>query len=221
MTSATAFIDVSGRIRDDILGGALRPGERLKLDQLARRYATGHTPVREALRQLQGERLVEMVPNCGARVRHMDVADVSDMFDVRMALEALLARQAAQRMDETQLRALETVHRSLERNLRHREYAAVVTDNRDFHRLLGEAAGNREAMDILERHWKVIPTLWKTIGYAHERFPQVVDDHAQILSAIESRDADAAACLAMAHVVKAKRHLLSRLGTTIRVPDHD
>lgn len=212
MTAATtAFLDVAVRIRDDILCGALRSGDRLKLDELAVRYGIGHTPVREALRQLQGERLVEMTPNCGARVRPMDLGIVRNMFDVRMALDALLARRAAELINREQLESLHELQRTMLTQVRRRDYASVIAANRAFHRQIGEAANNGEAVEILERHWQSIPALWRSVGYAPERYAQVIDDHMQILDAIERRDADAASCLAMAHVAKAKHQLLARM----------
>lgn len=209
--TTTAFLEVSVRIRDDILCGILRAGDRLKLDDLARRYGTGHTPVREALRQLQGERLVEMTPNCGARVRQMDLNIVRNMFDVRMALDALLARRAAELIDREQMVALHELQRTLQAHVRRRDYPAAIGANRAFHRLIGEVAGNGEAVEILERHWQTIPALWKSVGYAQQRFPQVIADHVQILAAIQSHDSEAAACLAMAHVAKAKYQLMTRM----------
>jgi DNA-binding GntR family transcriptional regulator len=73
MESKTASVAICDRIREDIVSGALPFGSRLTLHRLATRYATGDMPVREALRQLQGEGLVVQTPNCGARVRAVDV----------------------------------------------------------------------------------------------------------------------------------------------------
>src|SRR5262245_26037780 len=108
-TAKTASIEICDRIRDDIVAGALAFGSRLTLEQLATRYATGHMPIREALRQLQGEGLVVQTPNRGARVRAVDVEFVRNIFDLRIAIESMLARRAAERIEPKDVAALEIV----------------------------------------------------------------------------------------------------------------
>lgn len=207
----TLCLDASGRIREDILSGKLRSGQRLKLVELARRYRIGQTPLREALRELQGERLIDIVPNCGARVRNLDRAAISDMFEVRMVLEGLLARRAAVGVDHAACRRLHSIHENMTRQVARRDYPGALLENRAFHRAIGEFGGNEEAVAILERHWRVIPALWKSVDYAASRLPRVIADHLQILEAIESHDADAASSLAIAHVSRARRELLEHL----------
>ena len=76
----TSKLDIGLRIRDDIVSGALRFGERITMDALASRYGVSHMPVREALRELQGEGLVQIEPNRGARVRSIDSSFVENLF---------------------------------------------------------------------------------------------------------------------------------------------
>ena len=78
-------------------------GSRLTLEQLASRYSAGHMPIREALRQLQGEGLVVLTPNRGARVRAVDIEFVRNIFDLRMAIAPMLARRAAERIQPEQI----------------------------------------------------------------------------------------------------------------------
>lgn len=207
----TAFQDGCNRIRDDILAGRLRAGDRLKLHDLVRRYALGETPVREALRQLQGERLVELIPNCGARVRPMNMELVRNMFDIRMVIDGLLARRAAERMSADQAHSLERIHEQLRKNIRDRDYASALQTNREFHHTIGKIAGNSEAVEILESQWQLVASLWKSVDYGSERLAEVVRDHEQILAAILERDAEAASFFATRHVVKARNQLVDRL----------
>src|SRR5947207_12786453 len=92
---STASVTIRDRVRDDIVAGALPFGSRLTLDLLAARYSVGHMPVREALRQLEGEGLVVLTPNRGARVRAVDIGFVRNSFDLRIPFEGLIARRAA------------------------------------------------------------------------------------------------------------------------------
>jgi len=207
----TASIATCDRIRDDIVAGALSFGSRLTLDRLAARYSVGHMPVREALRQLQGEGLVVLTPNRGARVRAVDIDFVRNIFDLRIAIEALLARRAAERIERGQIARLEALQAEFEARARARDFTALLTVNRDFHNVINEAARNPEAAAVLDRHWRLIAALWNVYGYGENRAAGVISDHRQIIAALAARDADVAACLAMAHAAKAKQELIGRM----------
>ena len=211
MQNKTASIEICDRIRDDIVAGSLPFGSRLTLDRLASLYAIGHMPVREALRQLQGEGLVVQTPNCGARVRAVDVEFVRNIFDLRIAIESMLARRAAERIKRKDVAALEAVQRSFETSVAARDFAGALAANRVFHRTINGAAGNPEASALLDRHWRLIAALWNLYGYGEERATGVISDHHQLIRAFSTRDTDAAACLAMAHAAKAKQELIDRM----------
>ena len=211
METTTASVAICDRIRDDIVSGVLPFGGRLTLHGLATRYATGHMPVREALRQLQGEGLVVQTPNCGARVRAVDVDFVRNIFDLRIVIESMLARRAAERMKPKDLAALDAVQRNLETCIGVRDFAGALAANRAFHRIVNEVAGNPEASALLDRHWGLIAALWNVYGYGEERGAGVISDHRQMMDAFAAHDADVAACLAMAHAAKAKQELIARM----------
>ena len=207
----TASIAIRDRVREDIIAGTLPLGSRLTLDLLARRYAVGHMPVREALRQLEGEGLVVLAPNRGARVRAVDVDFARNLFDLRIAIEAMLARRAAERIESGHLARLNAIEAKYEAEARKRNYDSLLPINRQFHDVIEEAAGNPEAARVLERHWRVIAALWNLYGYGEKRVAGVISDHRQIIEALATRDAEVAACLAMAHAAKAKQALISRM----------
>jgi len=207
----TASITIRDRIRDDIVAGSLALGSRLTLDLLAARYSVGHMPVREALRQLEGEGLVVLAPNRCARVRAVDVAFARNIFDLRIAIEAMLARHAAERIDRDQLARLEAIQSKYEAQARKRDFDGLLALNRQFHDVIDEAADNPEAAKVLERHWRVIAALWNLYGYGEKRVAGVISDHRQIIEALAARDAEVAACLAMAHAAKAKQALIGRM----------
>jgi DNA-binding GntR family transcriptional regulator len=210
-TVKTASIEICDRIRDDIVSGALPFGSRLTLEQLATRYFTGHMPIREALRQLQGEGLVVQTPNRGARVRAVDINFVRNIFDLRIAIESLLARRAAEQMPPEQVVMLQAVEREFEVCVEARDFIGALMANRKFHRIINEAANNPEATAILERHWPLIAALWNRHGYGEERGSGIISDHHQLIRAFAAHDTDVAACLAMAHAAKAKQELLARM----------
>lgn len=207
----TASITIRDRVRDDIVAGTLPLGSRLTLDLLARRYSVGHMPVREALRQLEGEGLVVLAPNRCARVRAVDVDFARNIFDLRIAIEAMLARHAAERIEAGHIARLKSIQSRYEAQARKREFDSLLSINRQFHDVIDEAAGNPEAAKVLERHWRVIAALWNLYGYGEKRVAGVISDHRQIIEALAAHDAEVAACLAMAHAAKAKQALIGRM----------
>src|SRR3954466_11500682 len=156
----TTSLAIGDRIRDDIVSGALPFGSRITLDQLAARYSVGHMPVREALRQLEGEGLVVLTPNRGARVRAVDIDFVRNIFDLRIAIEAILPRRAAERIESVQVAWLRSIQDDFETRAKKRDFKEWLMLNRNFHNVITEAAHNPEAENVLQRHWRVIAALW-------------------------------------------------------------
>ncbi|MFC7399854.1 GntR family transcriptional regulator [Chelatococcus sp. GCM10030263] len=205
------FPDIQQRLRGDIVSGELPFGSRLRIDELATRYGVSHMPVREALRELHGEGLVIIEPNRGARVRPVHIGFVEDLFDIRGAMETMLARRACERRTEGHIKRLEEVEAELEALVATGDFFSVPAANHDFHGVINDAAGNPGALSLADRHWLIVAALWRRYGYDTERFHVVVDDHRQIIRAIERRDATSATVLMAAHIEKAKHDLLARI----------
>ncbi len=205
-------VQASDRLRADILSGAIPFGTRLTIAALAERYAVSHMPIREALRHLQGEGLLTITPNRGARVRNVDIAFVRNMFDLRVAIEAMPARRAAERIDAAGLAALEAAQERLERCAARSDVAGVLAANRAFHQVVYDAADNPEALEIANRHWGLVSALWSIHGYEGARFAGVISDHRQIVAALAAHDGEAANALALAHATKAKQDLIRKMG---------
>ncbi len=204
-------IDVRQRIRNDIVEGVLAFGSRITIDELATRYQVSHMPVREALRDLQGEELVIIEPNRGARVRSVDVKFVRNLFEMRTALEGMLVRQAALRCTPADLTRLNGIETDLEARISDQDYAGVIRANRELHRAINELADNPETVNIVDRHWTLLAALWRHFGYNEDRFDGVSNDHRHLLRAMGENDADGAAAIMHAHVVKARQVLLHRV----------
>jgi DNA-binding GntR family transcriptional regulator len=214
----TASIAIRDRVRDDIVAGTLSFGSRLTLELLARRYSVGHMPVREALRQLEGEGLVVLTPNRGARVRAADVDFARNIFDLRIAIEGMLARRAAERIGDADIARLQSIEARYEAQSRKRDFDALLALNREFHDVINDAAANPEAANVLERHWHVVAALWNRYGYGEKRIAGVISDHRQMIEALIAHDAEVAACLATAHAAKAKQALIARMLASQSLP---
>jgi DNA-binding GntR family transcriptional regulator len=203
--------DIRDRILDDIVSGTFPSGTRLTIDELATRYGASHMPVREALRSLQGADLLEMGSGRSARVRDFDAAFVENLFATHVALQVMLIRKAAQNCAPRQLRELEEIEAALEACLAAGDYDGELLQNRRFHRAINEIADNPDAMAIIDRHWVVITSLWRRVGYGPARFDAVVSDHRHMIRALSRRDAEAAGLLMGAHVIKAKFELYEQM----------
>lgn len=202
--------DIQHRLRDDIVSGAFAFGSRLLIDELATRYGVSHMPVREALRILHGEGLVVIEPNRGAWVRPLHPNFIEDLFDVRLAMETMLVRRAAERRTEQHLQRLREAEAKLEAYVAAGELASVPLANREFHAIINDAAGNPGALAIVDRHWLLLAALLRRLGYADERFQRVIDDHQHLIYALEDQDAVSAATLMAAHIEKGKQNLVRR-----------
>ena len=179
---------IARRVRDAILDGRLGPGTRVRQEALARRFGVSRIPVREALRQLESQGLVTLVPHSGARVARMDLAEHLELYRIREALEPLAISESAPRLSDEQLAELEQLV----------EQIAEATDDearwleldRRFH--LGSYAAAP-----LPRLLGMIDDLWNTTQHyrrayrntlSEEQFAFVDLDHRFILEALRRRD---------------------------------
>ncbi|MCW5645168.1 MAG: GntR family transcriptional regulator [Rhodoferax sp.] len=212
------FPDIQQRIRDDILAGELVFGTRVTTAELAQRYGVSQMPIREALRELRGEGLVTMEPNRGARIRSIDPDFVGNIFDIRNALEVLMVRRAARLRTPEQVARMRAIELDLETCVQRQDYAGALLANRYLHQLISEMAANPDAQQLLDRHWLLLAGLWRENKYSPERYDGVINDHRHMIEAISDGDAEAAAILTHAHVLKAKQILLKlieqRYGST-------
>ncbi len=198
-------------IRRDIVLGNLSPGSRLRVDELSKRYGTSHIPVREALLQLAGERLVTLEPHRGAVLRPVTAKFVADIHDTRAAIESMLVRRATVNISDAQLDHLAELAR------RHEQAAAAGVDermseaNKQFHSFIAEVADNPEASYILDQGWDLVINLRNRFGLSEARIAEIVRQHWRIVEAIRSRDVDLAARVVQDHCESARDDLLARM----------
>ena len=210
-SDAPDALDITDQLRDGILSGEFAPHSPLRIDALATQFNVSHMPIREALRRLEAEGLLDTVPNRGARVVAVTPAFVADIFDLRTLIEAFMTRRAAERITPAQLAELHTVQARYEAAAQNQDVPAALAANRAFHTAINSIAGNRDGSLILDRHWRLISALWRVYGYQPNRFEAVISDHQQLLVALAEGDGEAAAALSTAHSIRAKQILLKRM----------
>jgi DNA-binding GntR family transcriptional regulator len=186
------------QLLEEVLQGRLLPGEVLVETQLGKRFGVSRTPIREALRMLEQDGVLERV-NRGMRVRPTSPEEVLEIYGVRTILEAAAARDAASRRSDYDLATLDRLFGTMAeaKGATPMELAGI---NRSFHRAIWEAAGNRTLLDLLERlavHLRRYPaTTYQRPG----RWEEALDEHRQLLEAIREKDPDRAARLAERHM---------------------
>jgi DNA-binding GntR family transcriptional regulator len=206
----------------DVFEGRLRAGERLVTQALADRFGVSHTPVREALIELAGIGVVDLLPNRGAVVRRVSAGDVQDVCQVRRALECEAARSACGRIGPIVLREMEDAIRPLVADGRAGpEVVAVAraTDSR-LHDLIAGSCGNRYLEAELAR-LKVLFRVFRDVAWAQEearrdfrRVASEAREHLAVLGALRANDPDAAAT-AMADHIRSGEHYWSRMTTQL------
>jgi DNA-binding GntR family transcriptional regulator len=119
-----------------------------------------------------------------------------------------MVRRAARLRTPEQVARMRSIEAELEARVLEQDYAAALLANRHLHQLIGEMAANPDAQQLLDRHWLLLAGLWRENKYSPERYAGVIDDHRHMIEAISDGDAEAAAILMQAHVLKAKQILL-------------
>lgn len=208
--SATTASRVADELRRRILHGELKPGQRLKIDELAARCAVSHMPVREALRELEGEGVLEVFPHRGAVIRGVDRRFIRNFYDVRAAIEGLLAERCAELVDAEGLRALRRYADAFDA-ARADDATTLVAANRRFHDAINTAADNPEAERMLAQGRVLADALRVRFGYGGGRIDTIIGEHRALVRAIERRDTAKAGEIARRHCVRARDDLLRRL----------
>ena len=196
-------------IRDGILNGTYKEQEELREVALGKELGVSRTPVREALRQLELEGLVTIIPNKGAYVTGITDKDIQDIYEMRFMLEGLCARWATEHITEEQLEELEEIIFLSEFHARRDGSGAQQVTDLDgkFHMVLYEASQSRILSHVLTDFHRYSLMARRSSMVSEERARKSIREHKQILRAIRDKDADLAEQLANEHVLHVMRNL--------------
>lgn len=191
------------RLRDEIEGGLLRPGDALRQSELAQRYGVSPTPVREALRLLESEGTVVYSPHRGAIVTRHDEQRMQDLYALRARMESLAAELCAVRRSEEELAEIIGLQDRLRAEADDPDitHVELASSNRDLHLTIA-AVGSPAIAGQLTPLWGIFPThrtMWKKPGLVH----CFLGEHDAILEAIERRDGAAAGAAMHRHILSA------------------
>lgn len=211
MNSSSLRSKVFSQIENDILNGKYKPGDNLIETKLSEELGVSRTPVREAIRQLELEGLVQTIPNKGAIVKGITLRDVEDIYTIRMMIEGLAARWAAQKITDGELAELkEAVELEEFYTIKNDSEHLMMFDSR-FHDIIFKASKSKPLMHMLRTFHHYVQRARNISMSSPERARMVLEEHRQILEAIESRNAEKAEMLTYQHVRNASENVLKHL----------
>jgi len=209
--SAPAYARLRDAIRSDVAAGVWKLGQHMTLSELSSHYGVSANPVREALHQLQGEGVVEMRLNRGAIVRQVDASFVKNVYDVRGAIEGMLAAEAARRATPADIARIGLFVEAYEDAVATGELGEIVQANRVLHQTINRIADNPLALEIFDGRSTLIDALRRTLGNRPGRLDDIIVEHREILASIASGDADRASRTAQQHTTRARDHMLENI----------
>jgi DNA-binding GntR family transcriptional regulator len=192
-------------LREAILSGELEPGARLLQEDLAERLKMSSTPVREALRQLESEGILQSSPNRGVRVAEVDLRSVHEIYMIRANLEALATRVAAPKLQSAHLSHLRALHARIETLIEQGELKELRRLNYELHILIYETADLPELLKIIRSLWTKFP--WDTLHVLPERASASSAEHGQLIDALAAGNIELAGQLMQAHIESGSREL--------------
>lgn len=179
----------------------LAPGAPINDQELAEALEMGMVPVREALRLLAHENLVEITPRHGLYVANADVPDLEQLSEIRLSLEALSARLAAQRATPDDLVVLEALRQEQASVPQEASHRLFEVDHK-FHQAIAKASGNKYLAQTLDRLFGLSRRLWYLVLPQLGYLPTAVEKHLELVEAIKTGDADRAEQIMREHVTE-------------------
>jgi DNA-binding GntR family transcriptional regulator len=213
---------VEDRLREAILSGQFQPGEWLRQQRIANQYGISEIPVREALKKLAAEGVLEYLPYRGMRVPEYSVDDVADVYKVRAFMEAIAAYAAAENITAEEIVELRLLTSRMEEHLAQEDLEEHRELNRRFHEIVFTASRRAYLIHELRQLWMVFPSmLWGSLSTtATERlFEQDaydIEEHRAIVDALEEGNASLAEQVMRQHIEGAGNRLLVTLRTNTK-----
>ncbi|MBR3785782.1 MAG: GntR family transcriptional regulator [Firmicutes bacterium] len=197
-------------IRDRILKGEYKIGEKIKENQIATEFKVSRTPIREAFKQLENEGLIDYIPNRGCFAKGFTRQDIEDIYAVRKALEIMAVEWAVSRISDSQIEQLKEQSELMEFYTAKKDSDKVLELNSAYHEIIYDAAGSRFMAQILRSYKEYIEQTRKVILYEQAYLEEILREHKEILAAILAKDANAAKEAMSVHLAESQRRAKSQ-----------
>jgi len=201
-------------LRTAIINGLIEPGERLVEKEYAEKFNISRTPVREALRKLEIEGLVENIPRKGDIVKGIDLKDMLEIFAIRQSLEPLIVKTAMENMNQEDIAQLQEVVGKMASSAHNDDITALLGAFQAFHDILINAS-NMPRLSAIISQLKDYLSCFRTMSLAdHTRRTLAINEHKEILQAIIASDTEKAEHLVATHLASARQSLLQKMQQT-------
>ncbi|NLP40914.1 MAG: GntR family transcriptional regulator [Veillonellaceae bacterium] len=195
-------------LREAIISGVLKPGERLMEIQLAEELGVSRTPVREAIRKLELEGFVIMILRRGTYVADLSIKDINEVFEVRTSLEVLAAGLATERITDDELEKMERLLVHIGEYIEKGDMDKIVEADSQFHDILYQATRNDRLVQIISNLREQL-TRFRSISMAYPgRLKNTLEEHSRLVEALAARDQQLAERLATEHMENTEQTLL-------------
>jgi len=175
-------------LRESIIKGTLKPGERVAESELAEKYGISRTPIREAFRQLETEGFLKVIPRRGAEVASLTEGDVREFYEVKSLLESYAAKVAAERLTERDIKRLELLNTSMERFAQNGDIKGFFKADNDFHDVFIQKCGNDKLCNIIQNLLQQFQRVRIASFVIKGRMEVSVEQHKDIIKACCDKD---------------------------------
>jgi len=204
--------EVAERLRELILSGDLEPKARLNELELSQRFGISRTPLREAIKILATEGLLELLPNRGARVASLSEKEIDEMIEVVAGLEATAADLACRAITKDEVDRIEKLHRAMVDAWKREDEASYFRLNREIHEAIMQASRNSVLQSVYANLAGRIQRARYTAHKTAEQWKRAVKDHEEMLRLIKARDHDRLGSLMRSHIRSKKPVIAAAFG---------
>ena len=180
------------KLRQGIIKGTLKPGQKLVMAALAKKYKTSETPIREAIRRLESDGYVVFTPHAGAMVTEINRQELSEIYVIRISLEALATRLAVPFISQDDLIWLKKKNEEMKAVIEKDRYDQLARLNKAFHLRIYKAAPFPRLYKMISDLWDAFERWPSVFTYIPERAASAIREHEQIIEALETADVDRA-----------------------------
>lgn len=208
-------------IREAILKGSLKPGEKVAEPELAERFGISRTPIREAFRQLESEGYLTVIPRKGAVVAALSERDVQEFYAIKSILEGYAASLAAEKLSDREIDRLEAVNHKLRHLAAERDVKAFYRVHNEFHEIFLKAADNQKLYDLIHQLGMKFNRLRMASLSVEGRMEISVEEHDRLLEAFRCKDSEAAEHLVKKTASIGSKVLLESMGSAQNQKPHE
>ena len=204
MAKTPAYEEIKQKLKEEIIKGTLRGGDRITIEEVAERFHTSCMPAREAIKSLQTEGLIELIPRRGARIKDIDAKNICNLYDVIIAIETMITVEAAKKCTEKDLAEWLMICDVYDDLVKRGEYRQAYSTNRRLHEFHFDLAGNNTAREIYLQCYNALDIARNVFPVSKERQLESSREHYLIADLMKMKAYDALAQVVTLHISKTR-----------------